>query len=143
MIFKINFFFVIYSLSTTASRSGSRLQQTLRCRAGGPEQINNVPDSPRSLDGGGGGSRSRITSTSSASHSPLRLSRRYMPTSSPTSGGQLSSTAYDSDDSIRLDRSTHGSMMQDIVGMKTMLLKLKRVLQEVKIFMIDIERILI
>ncbi|XP_044726833.1 uncharacterized protein LOC123290639 isoform X2 [Chrysoperla carnea] len=117
-------------LSTTASRSGSRLQQTLRCRAGGAEQINNVPDSPRSLDGGGGGSRSRITSTSSASHSPLRLSRRYMPTSSPTSGGQLSSTAYDSDDSIRLDRSTHGSMMQDIVGMKTMLLKLKRVLQE-------------
>ncbi|XP_077297246.1 uncharacterized protein LOC143918981 isoform X3 [Arctopsyche grandis] len=34
------------------------------------------------------------------------------------------------DDAMRLERATHGSMLHDIVTIKTMLLKLKRVLQE-------------
>lgn len=68
-------------------------------------------DSPRSLDGA---KKSQI-------FSPLRPSRN------------IQSPSLDSGDegSIRIERGTYGYMFQDIVSIKTMLLKLKRVLQEV------------
>lgn len=46
---------------------------------------------------------------------------------------QVSSSCVDSGDesSLRIDRGTYQYMFQDIVSIKTMLLKLKRVLQEV------------
>lgn len=74
---------------------------------------NSVPDSPRST--GRTGLRGSLTNT----NSPLLRSAR-------TTHG--SPAAYDSDDSMRISQ---GSMVNDIVGIKTMLLKLKRVLQEV------------
>ncbi|XP_043263025.1 uncharacterized protein LOC122403531 isoform X2 [Colletes gigas] len=69
-----------------------------------------VTDSPRSLDG----TRNRQFS------SPLRTSRN------------VQSPSIDSGDerSLRVDRDTYQHMFQDIVSIKTMLLKLKRVLQE-------------
>ncbi|GLV42039.1 uncharacterized protein CBL_05002 [Carabus blaptoides fortunei] len=88
--------------------SVTRTNNFLRSRTNTP---NSVPDSPRSLD--------RVRGLAS-SNSLLRSAR--------TTHG--SPAAYDSDDSLRLDRITHGSMVNDIVGIKTMLLKLKRVLQE-------------
>lgn len=47
---------------------------------------------------------------------------------------QVSSSCVDSGDeaSLRIDRGTYQYMFQDIVSIKTMLLKLKRVLQEVR-----------
>ncbi|XP_012149480.2 uncharacterized protein LOC100878688 isoform X2 [Megachile rotundata] len=69
-----------------------------------------VTDSPRSVDS----SRNRQFS------SPLRTSRN------------VQSPSLDSGDegSLRVDRNTYQHMFQDIVSIKTMLLKLKRVLQE-------------
>ncbi|KAK9307662.1 hypothetical protein QLX08_002074 [Tetragonisca angustula] len=69
-----------------------------------------VTDSPRSVDS----TRTRQFS------SPLRISRN------------IQSPSLDSGDegSLRLDRDTYQHMFQDIVSIKTMLLKLKRVLQE-------------
>ncbi|XP_017762503.1 PREDICTED: uncharacterized protein LOC108552458 isoform X3 [Eufriesea mexicana] len=69
-----------------------------------------VTDSPRSIDG----TRNRQFS------SPLRISRN------------IQSPSLDSGDegSLRVDRDTYQHMFQDIVSIKTMLLKLKRVLQE-------------
>lgn len=47
---------------------------------------------------------------------------------------QVQSPCLDSGDeaSLKIDRSTYQHMFQDIVSLKTMLLKLKRVLQEVR-----------
>ncbi|XP_076663733.1 uncharacterized protein LOC143366500 isoform X3 [Andrena cerasifolii] len=69
-----------------------------------------VTDSPRSIDS----PRNRQFS------SPLRISRN------------VQSPSLDSGDegSLRVDRDTYQHMFQDIVSIKTMLLKLKRVLQE-------------
>ncbi|KOC64000.1 hypothetical protein WH47_02321, partial [Habropoda laboriosa] len=69
-----------------------------------------VTDSPRSLDG----TRNRHFS------SPLRTTKN------------IHSPSLDSGDegSLRVDRDTYQHMFQDIVSIKTMLLKLKRVLQE-------------
>ncbi|XP_018579087.1 uncharacterized protein LOC108917117 isoform X3 [Anoplophora glabripennis] len=83
----------------------------LRSRTGTP---NSVPDSPRSLDG-----RTARLSRPSAASSPIKPRINH-----------LSSTGYDSDDSIRLDRANHTAMKQDIISIKTMLLKLRRVLNE-------------
>ncbi|KAJ8919217.1 hypothetical protein NQ315_012205 [Exocentrus adspersus] len=88
--------------------SRSRL---LRSRTGTP---NSIPDSPRSLDG-----RTARLSRPSAASSPIKPRINH-----------LSSTGYDSDDSIRLDRANHTAMKQDIISIKTMLLKLRRVLNE-------------
>lgn len=96
--------------------SVSRTSRFLRSRGGTP---NSNPDSPRSIEGG----RVNIRSRSSVSQSPLRLSRVTLASST---GG------YDSDDSIKLDRTCHSAMVQEVMGMKTMLLKLKRVLHEVR-----------
>lgn len=43
------------------------------------------------------------------------------------------SNGYESDDSLRIDKLSHGVMMQDVANIKSMLLKLKRVLHEVSI----------
>ncbi|XP_063238007.1 uncharacterized protein LOC134539712 isoform X2 [Bacillus rossius redtenbacheri] len=66
-----------------------------------------TPDSPRSLD-----------SASRPVRSPLRLPR------------QLNGPSDADDSSVRLDRGTYQYMFQDIVSIKTMLLKLNRILQE-------------
>ncbi|EFN66299.1 Myosin-1 [Camponotus floridanus] len=84
-------------------RIGSdRMSRLLRSRSG--------TESPRSLDN----MRNRQIS------SPMRTS------------GSVSSSCVDSGDesSLRIDRGTYQYMFQDIVSIKTMLLKLKRVLQE-------------
>ncbi|XP_011638642.1 uncharacterized protein LOC105428190 isoform X3 [Pogonomyrmex barbatus] len=87
----------------TESGIGSdRMSRLLRSRSG--------TESPRSLDN----MRNRQVS------SPMRTS------------GSVSSSCVDSGDeaSLRIDRGTYQYMFQDIVSIKTMLLKLKRVLQE-------------
>lgn len=81
--------------------SGRPTTRILRSRTG------STPDSPRSLD-----TKTRLTS------SPLRPPRQATPSSEAEDG------------SLRLDRGTYQYMYQDIVNIKTMLLKLKRVLQE-------------
>ncbi|XP_046601660.1 uncharacterized protein LOC107220946 isoform X3 [Neodiprion lecontei] len=89
--------------NTTESGIGSgRTSRLLRSRSG--------TDSPRSLDS----VRSRQVS------SPLRPPRN------------IQSPSLDSGDegSLKLERGTYQYMFQDIVSIKTMLLKLKRVLQE-------------
>ncbi|XP_048512607.1 putative uncharacterized protein DDB_G0277255 isoform X2 [Athalia rosae] len=89
--------------ATTESGIGSgRTSRLLRSRSG--------TDSPRSLDS----VRTRQVS------SPLRPPRN------------IQSPSLDSGDegSLRLERGTYQYMFQDIVSIKTMLLKLKRVLQE-------------
>lgn len=91
--------------------SNASKTRLLWSRTGTP---NSIPDSPKSVD-----SRSTARSRHSVSSSPLRLSKV------PLSAG------YDSDDSIRLDRANHSAMKQDIMSIKTMLLKLRRVLNEV------------
>lgn len=82
--------------------SSGRTSRLLRSRSG--------TDSPRSIDS----VRSRQVS------SPLRPARN------------VQSPSLDSGDesSIRVERATYQHMFQDIVSIKTMLLKLKRVLQE-------------
>ncbi|XP_053989513.1 serine-rich adhesin for platelets isoform X2 [Hylaeus volcanicus] len=70
-----------------------------------------VTDSPRSLDG----TRRRLIS------SPLRTSRNVQPSSIDSRVDE---------ECLRVDLDTYQHMFQDIVSMKTMLLKLKRVLQE-------------
>ncbi|XP_018394214.1 PREDICTED: myosin ID heavy chain-like [Cyphomyrmex costatus] len=87
----------------SSGRIGSdRMSRLLRSRSG--------TESPRSLDN----MRNRQVS------SPMRTS------------GSVSSSCVDSGDeaSLRIDRGTYQYMFQDIVSIKTMLLKLKRVLQE-------------
>ncbi|XP_069685417.1 uncharacterized protein [Periplaneta americana] len=81
--------------------SGRPTTRVLRSRTG------STPDSPRSLD-----TKARLTG------SPLRPPRQATPSSETEDG------------SLRLDRGTYQYMYQDIVNIKTMLLKLKRVLQE-------------
>lgn len=81
--------------------SGRPATRVLRSRTG------STPDSPRSLD-----PKARVAG------SPLRPPRQV------TSGSETE------DSSLRLDRGTYQYMYQDIVNIKTMLLKLKRVLQE-------------
>lgn len=86
-----------------------RTNNFLRSRTTTPSS---VPDSPRStgLRGGAAGAGSPLLRSAKTTHgSPI---------------------AYDSDDSLRVSQ---GSMVNDIVGIKTMLLKLKRVLQEVSV----------
>lgn len=85
----------------------------LRSRAGTP---NSVPDSPRSLE-----SRTARISRPTTTNSPVKSRISH-----------LNSTGYDSDDSVRLDRVNHTAMKQDIMSIKTMLLKLRRVLNEVR-----------
>ncbi|XP_065170598.1 serine-rich adhesin for platelets isoform X3 [Atheta coriaria] len=86
-------------------RMSFRSSRLLKSRGGTP--ASSVPDSPRS----------DVMRKTSVSQSPLRLSSR-----------SSTGTGYDSDDSaiIRLDR----SILQDVIGLKTGLLKLKRVLHE-------------
>ncbi|XP_023715124.1 uncharacterized threonine-rich GPI-anchored glycoprotein PJ4664.02 isoform X4 [Cryptotermes secundus] len=81
--------------------SGRPAARVLRSRTG------STPDSPRSLD-----PKARVAG------SPLRPPRQVTPGSETE------------DSSLRLDRGTYQYMYQDIVNIKTMLLKLKRVLQE-------------
>ncbi|CAH1113841.1 unnamed protein product, partial [Psylliodes chrysocephalus] len=79
---------------------------------------------------------SRVSTPNSTVDSPKSLVRVARPsaTSSPVRHGRVvnlsSACGYDSDDSIRLDRASHTAIKQDIVGIKTMLLKLRRVLNE-------------
>ncbi|KAJ8944717.1 hypothetical protein NQ318_007930 [Aromia moschata] len=94
--------------NTNTSRS-----RLLRSRNSTP---NSVPDSPRSLE-----SRTTRASRPSATSSPIKPRLNHLP-----------SAGYDSDDSIRLDRANHTAMKQDIISIKTMLLKLRRVLNESK-----------
>ncbi|XP_072396670.1 uncharacterized protein [Diabrotica undecimpunctata] len=79
---------------------------------------------------------SRVSTPNSTVDSPKTLGRVSRPsaTSSPVRYNRVanlsSACGYDSDDSIRLDRASHTAVKQDIVGIKTMLLKLRRVLNE-------------
>lgn len=91
-----------------------RTQRLLRSRNSTP---NSVPDSPRSLDSRLNNAKQRP----SLNNSPLR----------PPRGSAVSSAGYESDDSIKFERSNHIAMAQDVMSIKTMLLKLKRVLHEV------------
>lgn len=94
-----------------------RTSRLLRSRNSTPSS--SVPDSPRSLD-------SRINvrvRPSLVSNSPL--SKPIM------RGSATSSAGYESDDSLKFERSNHLAMTQDVMSIKTMLLKLKRVLHEV------------
>ncbi|XP_036149602.1 uncharacterized protein LOC105837460 isoform X2 [Monomorium pharaonis] len=88
--------------ATETGIGSDRMSRLLRSRSG--------TESPRSLDN----TRNRQVS------SPMRTS------------GSVSSSCVDSGDeaSLRIDRGTYQYMFQDIVSIKTMLLKLKRVLQE-------------
>ena len=92
------------NLSTTNGNDCDKTTKVWRSRS--------VTDSPRSIDS----PRNRQFS------SPLRISRN------------VQSPSLDSGDegSLRVDRDTYQHMFQDIVSIKTMLLKLKRVLQEVR-----------
>jgi hypothetical protein len=92
--------------------NASKTSRLLWSRTGTPSSI---PDSPKSVDG-----KSATRSRHSVTSSPLRLTKAV-----PLSAG------YESDDSIRLDRANHSAMKQEIMSMKTMLLKLRRVLNEV------------
>ncbi|EZA62357.1 hypothetical protein X777_03391 [Ooceraea biroi] len=93
-----------------SSRIGSdRMSRLFRSRSG--------TESPRSLDN----MRNRQVS------SPMRSSGNVT-----SNWLQISSPCVDSGDeaSLRIDRGTYQYMFQDIVSIKTMLLKLKRILQE-------------
>ncbi|KAK5650938.1 hypothetical protein RI129_001967 [Pyrocoelia pectoralis] len=96
------------------SKSTARSTRLLRSRASTP---NSISDSPHSLDNN---NRASSRTSHSVTRSPMR----------PPRPSVNSPAGYDSDDSIKIDRSSHGAMVQDIVQMKTMLFKLKRVLNE-------------
>ncbi|KAL3278326.1 hypothetical protein HHI36_013657 [Cryptolaemus montrouzieri] len=91
--------------------SRSSRPRFLRSRTGTP---NSVSDSPSSLDG-----RSNGRTRTAVTGSPLRRL------------AHASSLGYESDDSVvKLDRASHAAIKNDIVSVKTMLLKLRRVLNE-------------
>ncbi|XP_056644197.1 uncharacterized protein LOC130450059 isoform X2 [Diorhabda sublineata] len=93
-----------HNKGTTTSRS-----RLLSSRVSTP---NSIVDSPKSI--------ARVTRPSATS-SPVRYNRV----------ANLSSTCgYDSDESIRLDRASRTAVKQDIVVIKTLLLKLRRALNE-------------
>ncbi|KAL0127042.1 hypothetical protein PUN28_005399 [Cardiocondyla obscurior] len=76
---------------------------------------------------------SRLLRSRSGTESPRSLDNmRNRQVSSPMRTSSVSSSCVDSGDeaSLRMDRGTYQYMFQDIVSIKTMLLKLKRVLQE-------------
>ncbi|CAG9863191.1 unnamed protein product [Phyllotreta striolata] len=79
---------------------------------------------------------SRVSTPNSTVDSPKSLARFSRPSAanSPVRHGRLanlsSACGYDSDESIRLDRASHTAITQDIVGIKTLLLKLRRILNE-------------
>ncbi|XP_044756451.1 uncharacterized protein LOC123315003 isoform X3 [Coccinella septempunctata] len=90
-------------------RSGSSRPRFLRSRTGTP---NSICDSPSSLDGRSNGRHS----------TPSGSLRRFVHTSSQ---------GYESDDSIvRLDRTTQAAIKNDISAVKTMLFKLRGILNE-------------
>lgn len=93
-----------------------RTSRLLRSRNSTPSS--SVPDSPRSLD-------SRINVRARPS-----LMMNHRP--SVVRGSGASSAGYESDDSLKFERSNHLAMAQDVMSIKTMLLKLKRVLHEVR-----------
>ncbi|EFN75288.1 hypothetical protein EAI_03111 [Harpegnathos saltator] len=84
------------------------------------------------------GDRMRFLRNRSGTESPRSLdSMRNRQVSSPLRRtGDVQSPCLDSGDeaSLRIDRATYQHMFQDIVSLKTMLLKLKRVLQENGLF---------
>ncbi|KAK9891776.1 hypothetical protein WA026_016574 [Henosepilachna vigintioctopunctata] len=91
------------------NRTSNSRPRFLRSRTGTP---NTASDSPSSLDG-------RHRSRPSTTNSPLRRV------------AHASSLGYESDDSVvKLDRATHAFIKNDIISVKTMLLKLRRVLNE-------------
>ncbi|CAG2064882.1 unnamed protein product, partial [Timema podura] len=73
----------------------------------------------------------RSRTCSSASDSPHSLDSKPRSLGSPLRPPRQVQASECEDGSIRLDRGTYQYMFQDIVSIKTMLLKLKRVLQEV------------
>ncbi|XP_025152842.1 putative uncharacterized protein DDB_G0282129 isoform X3 [Harpegnathos saltator] len=86
------------------------------------------------VESGIAGDRMRFLRNRSGTESPRSLdSMRNRQVSSPLRRtGDVQSPCLDSGDeaSLRIDRATYQHMFQDIVSLKTMLLKLKRVLQE-------------
>ncbi|XP_074034066.1 uncharacterized protein isoform X4 [Leptinotarsa decemlineata] len=98
-------------------RSTPSRSRLLSARTSTPNS-SSMADSPRSLE-------SRLTRVGrpSATSSPVRHSR-------VSNLSSVAAAGYDSDDSIRLDRTNHKAIKQDIVSIKTMLLKLRRVLNE-------------
>nr|CAD7447001.1 unnamed protein product [Timema bartmani] len=72
----------------------------------------------------------RSRTCSSASDSPHSLDSKPRSLGSPLRPPRQVQASECEDGSIRLDRGTYQYMFQDIVSIKTMLLKLKRVLQE-------------
>lgn len=108
LLFNVILFYHLFSIFSHTPRP-----RLLRSRAGTP---NSVPDSPRSLE-----SRTARISRPTTNNSPGKSRISH-----------LNSTGYDSDDSVRLDRVNHTAMKQDIMSIKTMLLKLRRVLNEVR-----------
>lgn len=98
-----------------------RTSRLLRSRNSTPSS--SIPDSPRSLD-----SRINVRARPSMStNSPLNRSTMIR-------GSGTSSAGYESDDSLKFERSNHLAMAQDVMSIKTMLLKLKRILHEVRDF---------
>lgn len=105
-------FFFSHNLYLIYFCSAARTPRLLRSRVGTP---NSIPDSPCSWEGRKNGIASQQISRGSIR--PPRVP-------AVTNG-------YESDDSFRIDKLSHGVMMQDVSNIKSMLLKLKRVLHEV------------
>jgi len=113
-------------------RIGSdRMSRLLRSRSG--------TESPRSLDNMRNRQISSPMRTSGSVSCNLlffhsqRFNFQFVALTQCLVDPQVSSSCVDSGDesSLRIDRGTYQYMFQDIVSIKTMLLKLKRVLQEV------------
>ncbi|XP_022919571.2 uncharacterized protein [Onthophagus taurus] len=103
---------IMGQLEKQIGKHTDRTSRLLRSRGG-------TPDSSRSLETRSNSSKTRNSFT----ENPLTLQPSRMAIDSPLTG-------YESDDSIRIERSSHNVMVQEVMGMKTMLLKLKRVLHE-------------
>ncbi|XP_039277367.1 uncharacterized protein LOC111057546 isoform X4 [Nilaparvata lugens] len=91
--------------------NGVRATHFLRSRVGSTGSGGGGGDSPRSLP----------LDTPRLRGSPLRPSRQ---------GNSSPGEDFSEDSGIRLDRTTHQDMFQDVISIKTMLLRLTRVLQE-------------
>ncbi|XP_032665116.1 putative uncharacterized protein DDB_G0282129 isoform X3 [Odontomachus brunneus] len=117
-------------LSTAHMQEHANFNSTNNNLNGGGSNNNNQA----AVESGIASDRMRFLRNRSGTESPRSLdSMRNRQVSSPLRRtGDLQSPCLDSGDeaSLKIDRATYQHMFQDIVSLKTMLLKLKRVLQE-------------
>ncbi|KAL6431136.1 hypothetical protein ACFW04_007101 [Cataglyphis niger] len=118
--------------------STAHMQDEVNSNSANNNSVNNAVgnnNNQTTIESGIGSDRmSRLLRNRSGTESPRSLDNmRNRQVSSPMrTSGSISSSCVDSGDesSLRIDRGTYQYMFQDIVSIKTMLLKLKRVLQE-------------